>query len=373
MVLVTTIGQRPSRAARAGLVLALLLVGITSRMAPVHGKNDLSYTEDIPSGEGEVPAVSNSEDPLVPALSDATAPASAGCSFLTNEARYYQVDSVVTIQNAPMDDVFLNDGLVRLLRRRLLVAPCQISLSVGAPCESGTVSLPCAEPIFTCQGDGGLDSEVVVTNDVVKAVKEDLCDANNVGVVKNGEMKMLVCNVVAAHPGIVPLIQQNKCTPSCPPTELPMEANGGIEQKLVNCLSFNLLLSSPTEEGASMLMEQLLSEDITEEVEMSLSGFGSVPLIFSVVTVSIQSAVGFGYFPPPPPPPPPLKPLTPASSGSTQNEELSLVYGPWSACYPSCGDGWSTRTVRCIDSEGSAAPLANCAGGLGAVTSKACS
>ncbi len=120
-----------------------------------------------------------------------------------------------------------------------------------------------------------------------------------------------------------------------------------------------------------MLMEQLLSEDIAEEVEMSLSGFGSAPLIFSVVTASVEGAVGFGYFPPPPPPPPPLKPLTPASSA--KNEDLILVYGSWSSCYPSCGDGWSTRTVRCIDSEGSAAPLANCPGGLGALTSKACS
>eukprot|EP00890_Picochlorum_soloecismus_P002198 jgi/Picsp_1/297/NSC_00296-R1_cre-gon-1 protein len=371
MLLVTTNGQRPARVARAGLLFALLL-GITSRMIPVHGQiNDFTATEDVPSGVGEVPAVSNSDGPIVPALSGATAPGTGGCSFLTNEPRYYQVDAVVTIQNAPVDDVFVNDGLVRLLRRRLLVAPCQISLSVGTPCESGIVSLPCAEPIFACRGDGGLDSEVVVTNDVVKAVKEDLCDANNDGVVKNGELNMLVCNVVAAHPAIVPLIQQNKCTPSCPPTKLPSESKGAIEQKLVNCLSFNLLLSSPTEDGASMLMEQLLSEDIAEEVEMSLSGFGSAPLIFSVVTASVEGAVGFGYFPPPPPPPPPLKPLTPASSA--KNEDLILVYGSWSSCYPSCGDGWSTRTVRCIDSEGSAAPLANCPGGLGALTSKACS
>ena len=342
-------------------------------MISVYGQIDFSDTEDIQSDVGEAPAVSNIDGSIVPALSGATAPGTGGCSFLTNEPRYYQVDAVVTIQNAPMDDVFLNDGLVRLLRRRLLVAPCQISLSVGSPCDSGILSLPCAEPVFTCQGDGGLDSEVVVTNDVVKAVKEDLCDANNDGVVKNGELNMLVCNVVAAHPGIVPLIQQDKCTPSCPPVEQSSENNFAIEQALANCLSFNLLLSSPTEEGAKILIEQLLSEDIAEEVEMSLSGFGSAPLVFSVVTASVEGAVGFGYFPPPPPPPPPLKPLTPANSGSSQNKDLTLVYGPWSACYPSCGDGWSTRTARCIDAEGSAAPLADCPGGLEAVTSKACS
>jgi hypothetical protein len=310
-----------------------------------------------------------------------------GCGFLHTEPRYYQVTSMLTLQNVPGNDIFVNDALVRTLRRQLLVAECQVSLSEGAPCVSGTEQLPCAEPVHKCPGmdaaTGSLltadGSSFVLTNDVYKAIVDESCDSNGDGVTDTiDSVNMLVCGTVATYgPGVQSAVKRGACKAVCTLMGAPENMTSSVSNSdtIENCLSFDLILSTPTAQAADVLQSELLSSRIKNDVELSMSGFGNTPLIFSVVDSSVGPAVGFGFFPPPPPPPPPVKQLAPlpTQGGDAASSDLQLVYGEWSPCYPSCGDGISTRTATCIDKEGAVLALKDCPGGLYAETSKQCS
>ena len=317
-----------------------------------------------------------------------TTPASdvGGCGFLHTEPRYYQVTSVLTLQNVPGNDIFVNDALVRTLRRQLLLAECQVSLSEGVPCVSGTEQLPCAEPVHKCPGVDSVTgstltadgSSFVLTNDVYKAIVDESCDSNGDGVADSiDSVNMLVCGTIATYgPSVQSAVKRGACKALCTlagdaGNMTSSVSNGG---SIENCLSFDLILSTPTAQAADVLQSELLSSRIKSDIQLSMSGFGNTPLVFSVVDSSVGPAVGFGFFPPPPPPPPPVKQLAPLpAQGGDTSSDLQLVYGEWSPCYPSCGDGISTRTATCVDKEGAVLALKDCPGGLYAETSKQCS
>ena len=302
-----------------------------------------------------------------------------GCGFMSYQPRYFQVLSSLTLQNVPGGDILVNDALIRILRRRLMVAECQMVLSEGVPCTSGTQDLPCTDPVHSCafQGQQGQE-QVVLTNDVYDAIVSESCDSNGDGLVDalDGPMRTLVCGeVLDSGTTVQRMVRQGSCTAIC---DLDAFLGGNYTAGTAadvgsSCLSFELTLNVATEQAATGILGELVSDRVGDDVQMSLSGFGSAPLKFSVVDAAIGDAVGFGFFPPPPPPPPPLKELISPASRDLDPGSKQLVYGDWTPCYPSCGDGVLTRTVTCIDGDGSVLPVADCPGGLLAESSKKCS
>jgi hypothetical protein len=288
-----------------------------------------------------------------------------GCSFLHTQPRYYQVKSVLTLQNVPKDDKLLNDALLRTIRRQLLLSECQVILSEGVVCTSGTRALPCAEPVHRCE----LASPVWLSNDMYTAIMEETCDENGDGLVDGlDEVKTLVCQQIVEYgPEVQQLVKSKGCEPTC-----DIISNSTVDKNLDGCMRFDLTLNVPTEQAAVFFQGELESDRVKEDIEVGLSGFGNKPLVFSVVGSRVGVAVGFGFFPPPPPPPPPAKQLGPLPS-TGEGTGRQLVYGEWSPCYPSCGEGVSTRTVKCIDSEGTELTADQCYEVLLSETSKLCS
>ncbi len=312
-----------------------------------------------------------------------------GCGFMHSQPRFYQLLSGLTLQNVAVPDTLVNDALIRTLRRRLMVSECQIVLSEGMPCTSGTQELPCADPVHICPRSASTGStvssetgQVVLTDDVYDAIVTESCDRNGDGLVDmlDGTMSTLVCGqVLDLGPAVQTLVRQGACTAVCDVNSLIGGNGGEWEGNQISagssCLSFDLTLNLATEQAAVGLQGELLSAGTSNAVEAGLSGFGSDPLVFSVVESAISDAVGFGFFPPPPPPPPPLLELADGALASERADTSSetVVYGEWSPCYPTCGDGISTRTVTCVAPDGTPLPLAECPEALAAESSKACS
>ncbi len=169
-----------------------------------------------------------------------------GCGFLHNEARYYTVTSTITLQNVPAGDIFINDGLIRTLRRQLLLAECQIGLAEGVPCPSGTASLPCAQPVYVCKDSGVAenDTSTMVTQDVYEAVEDGRCEG--------GDVSLLVCDMVKQYgPELKELVDNGSCVAQCRP-----EGNQeGVAVSIDGCMSFDLTLSAPTEQAADVFVE----------------------------------------------------------------------------------------------------------------------
>ncbi len=303
-----------------------------------------------------------------------------GCGFTHSQPRFYQLLSGLTLQNVAIPDTLVNDALIRTLRRRLMVSECQILLSEGVPCTSGTQELPCTDPVHLCPSPAPTGSgQVVLTDDVYDAIVAESCDSNGDGLVDmlDGTMSTLVCGqVLEFGTAVQTLVRQGACTAVCDVNAL-MDGNLAESDKIIagSCLSFDLTLNLATEQAARGLQGELLSAGTSNAVEAGLSGFGSEPMVFSVVESAISDAVGFGFFPPPPPPPPPLLELVEGTSTLERADSSSntVEYGEWSPCYPSCGDGISTRTVTCVAPDGSVLPLAECPVALAAESSKTCS
>jgi len=328
-----------------------------------------------------------------------------GCSFTRDQPRFQQILARLTLENAGTADTLINDALIRALRKRLMVAECQIILSEGVPCTSGTVDLPCAEPVHVCVSstpgeDSGPSARTVLTNDVYDAIAFESCDSNGDGLVDvlDGDMSTLVCGqVLEVDTAVQTMVKQGGCTAVCDVDAL-LTTNGGNSTSSLStgsfpsspssssssssCLSFDLTVNVATAQAAVGLQGELVSDAVDSTVAASLGGFGSSPsepLAFSVVESTIVEAVGFGFFPPPPPPPPPIMDLASSTDTNDSNDSTDakspkpeLVYGEWTACYPSCGDGISTRTVTCVDEDGAVLPLGDCPGGLRAESSRAC-
>lgn len=308
---------------------------------------------------------------------------SVGCGFMHSQPRFYQLLSSLTVANVATTDTLINDALLRTLRRRLMVAECQIILSEGVACTSGTPELPCTDPVHLCPDSAGTQAQpVLLTDDVYDAIVSESCDGNGDGLVDalDGTMNTLVCGqVLEFSTAVQTMVRQGACTAVCDVDalidgNLTLNENAGSTGS--SCMSFELTLNLATEQAAKGLQWELLSNGTANDVEMGLSGFGSNPLTFTVADSVISEAVGFGFFPPPPPPPPPLLNLVEGTSnaGTPENSSAKVVYGEWSACYPSCGDGISTRTVTCVDSaDGAVLPLGDCPAALVAESSKTCS
>jgi hypothetical protein len=296
------------------------------------------------------------------------------CGFMSYQPRYYQVLSTLSLQNAAVDEILVNDALIRTLRRRLMVAECQLILSEGTECTSGTPELPCTEPVHYCYTNG---QETVLTNDVHTSIALESCDNNGDGLVDrlDGPMNTLACDqVLELGEEVQMMVKGGKCAAIC---DLDAFIGGNSTEKLVgssrSCLSFDLIVNVATEQAASGILDELVSTSVQEDVQLTLGGFGGSPLIFNVVQATVGDAVGFGFFPPPPPPPPPLRDLVSPPNLDEATGTAELRYGKWSSCYPSCGDGFMTRTVSCVNSEGVILPLGNCPGGLVAQSSRKCS
>lgn len=360
MMAVITIGSRKWNvgvAVRWWLNLALVLLVFTGHDTCLHSK----YTTCI-GVRGEL------VDEIEPANET-----TYGCSFLHTQPRYYQVTSVLTLQNVPENDELLNDALIRTLRRQLLLSECQVILSEGVACTSGTTNLPCSDPVHRCSLGSPVEPVNWLTNDVYRAIVEETCDVNGDGVVDSlDDVNTLVCQqVVEYSPEAQRLVKSGACEPTC-----DVGQNSTIDYTLDSdldaCLRFDLTLNLPTEQAAKVFERELESDRVKEDIEVGLSGFGNEPLLFSVVRSNIGVAVGFGFFPPPPPPPPPVKQLGPLPDLGKKSDGRQLVYGDWSPCYPSCGSGISTRTVQCIDGEGIVLSSEQCYEVLLAETAKTC-
>ena len=293
-----------------------------------------------------------------------------GCPFTRDQPRYYQILSTLSVENAG-SDTLINDALIRALRRSLMVSECQIVMSEGVACTSGTQELPCADPVHLCSSTT-TSAGTVLTDDVYDAIISESCDTNGDGLVDSldGTMRTLVCEeVLEAGTAVQTLAKQGGCTAVCDVDALLAGNSTTLQSTTMDsCLSFDLTLNVATEEAASALQSELLSDEVNRIVTSTLSGFGSTPLEYSIAESTIVEAVGFGFFPPPPPPAPPLVELAAnVNGGSSEAFSNTLVYGEWSSCYPSCGDGISTRVATCVDGDGAVLALGDCPGGLRAV------
>lgn len=323
----------------------------------------------LAAGQAPQPAViKNQEDklftfgePQAPAPAPASGERNGSCGFVSNRARYYQVEAEATLQGS-INDTLVNDALIRLMRSQLLVAPCQLVISEGEPCTSGTLSLPCADPVFQC-GDG-----VVISEDVYNAAVKGSCQgpANNT----------LVCAVIAANPQIPTIVASGVCKPTC-------ISGGGLQEPQnfpTSCISFQITLDAPTQEQAQELAAALAAPGLAATITTGLGGFGATDMQFLIVDSQVIAAVGYGTFPPPPSPPPPLRVISPAEDDVPDNTTAAtlaaagvLAYGPWTNCTPVCGPGFRTRTASCFAPDGTLLPLQECPGGTQAKTFESCS
>lgn len=317
---------------------------------------------------GQAPVSSSGEtyENIFPVSEPPTAvpgPVSSGqrngtCEFVMNTARYYQVVAEATLQGVE-NDTLVNDALIRLLRGQLLLSSCQLVMSEGANCTSGTTSLPCADPIFQC-GNG-----IVISKDVYNAVLSGSCEgtANNT----------LVCGVIATNPEIPKAVVSGACKPTC-------ISAGGLQtaQSLpASCLSYQITIDNPSEAQAQEVAAQLVSPSLSTAITTGLAGFASSDMKFLIVDSQVAPTVGFGNFPPPPPP---LRAISPADASLPENATAAslaaagvLAYGPWTNCTPACGDGFRTRTASCFAPDGTLLPLRVCPNGSQAVTYQSCS
>jgi len=187
-----------------------------------------------------------------------------GCGFMHSQPRFYQLLSGLTLQNVAVPDTLVNDALIRTLRRRLMVSECQIVLSEGMPCTSGTQELPCADPVHICPRSASTGStvssetgQVVLTDDVYDAIVTESCDRNGDGLVDmlDGTMSTLVCGqVLDLGPAVQTLVRQGACTAVCDVNSLIGGNGGEWEGNQISagssCLSFDLTLNLATEQAA---------------------------------------------------------------------------------------------------------------------------
>ena len=232
-------------------------------------------------------------------------------------------------------------------------------MSQGTNCTSGTQQLPCSDPVFNC-GQG-----VVISEDVYTAAINGDCTtptANNT----------LVCNTIAANPAISSAVSSGSCRPAC------LSGSAQATQEFpVACTSYFVSIDSPDKAAALVAAASLGNTTLQTAVSNSLVSYSNgLGLQFLVVNSGIESAVGYGFFPPPPPPMVPIE--TPAAKPTNSTAVAlaaagTLVYGPWSPCAPSCGEGYSTRTATCFAPDGTLLPLQACPGGSAAETYQPCS
>ena len=64
------------------------------------------------------------------------------CSFVYTSPRFYRVEAEVTLQGVRTDENLLNDAFIRMLRSQLGLNACQLAMSQGTNCTSGTQQLP---------------------------------------------------------------------------------------------------------------------------------------------------------------------------------------------------------------------------------------
>jgi Thrombospondin type 1 domain len=281
------------------------------------------------------------------------------CAFVYTSPRFFRVEAEITLQGVRTDDVLLNDALIRALRAQLKLSPCQVGMSQGTNCTSGTQQLPCSDPVFNC-GQG-----VVISEDVYNAAINGDCatpSANNT----------LVCNTIAANSAISAAVSSGSCRPAC------LSGSAQATQEFpIACTSYLVSIDAPDKAAALVAAASLGNTTLQTAVSVGLSSYSNgLGIQFLVVNSDIEFAVGYGFFPPPPPPMVPIETPTVEPVNATAVALAAagtLVYGPWSPCAPSCGDGYSTRTATCFAPDGTLLPLQACPGGVGAETYQPCS
>ena len=298
-------------------------------------------------------------------------PYGSSCTFVSNSPRYYQVKAEASLWGA-QEDVLLNDALVRLLRSRLLLSKCQLKVSEGVPCIGGTKELPCSDPSFMC------GSTITVTSDIYDAVVGGDCAPDS------PTSDTLVCKTIGDNPEISTAILGGKCRPFC------ASSSGDIiaETLPTNCMSFQITIDSPTQTKAETVAREISAVDLKEAVKSDLVAFAASDdqsLEFVIVSSEIESALGWGFFPPPPPPLMPFSsaPADTDENGGTVSQSESkaeaslkgvLTYSSWSPCSPVCGpNSISTRTVQCVSADGTILPIKYCNGSEDVQTWQLCS
>jgi hypothetical protein len=192
------------------------------------------------------PAAAPSASAPAPAPAPAAPSTRAACAFMLNSPRYYQLTAEATLQGAGADTL-VNDALLRALRAGLSLASCQLVMSQGEACASGTPALPCADPLFYC--DGGM----VLAADVYAAVASGDCAAP-------GSNDTLVCAAIAANPAIGAAVGSGTCKPAC--AVAGAAAAAPAEEAPADCLSYTVTVNAPTEAAAQAAGTALSATDL---------------------------------------------------------------------------------------------------------------
>lgn len=298
----------------------------------------------------------------LPAPGPELASSNSSCAFTYAGARYHQTIAEITLQSA-LDNIFINDALIRLLRPQLGVEQCQLSLSQGVNCTAGTQTLPCSDPIFSCSNG------IVVSYDTYAAIMNGDCT--------NAATKAtLVCETIIANPSLVTAVESGTCRPQCVSSTTPASTTHAIP---VGCLSYTLTVDAPTKSAAMAVAAALASPALQTAVDVGLTNYSSGSGIqFLIVTSTVQPAVGFGFFPPPPPPLLPIEAPSNITLNSSASEVVAssvLVYGPWSNCTGPCKAGTaavSIRSASCVSPDGTLLQLSQCPDASTAQTFQTC-
>lgn len=240
--------------------VAVMLLLVCPRSATAQG-SIASYSVAVPS-------------PAQQAAPGPEQPAKGSCSFVYNNPRYYQVVAQATLQGAS-SDTLVNDALFRVLRPQLMLAPCQLGMSEGTPCTSGTPALPCANPLYQC------DNGVQLAPDVYEAAKNGDCNAP-------GANATLLCTAVLANPNLAALVAGGSCKPACA-TEAGAPAPG--MEPPADCFSYDITIDASTKEAAQAAAASLTSPALQGAVANGLGGFTGTALRFAVVSAGTRLVV----------------------------------------------------------------------------------
>jgi hypothetical protein len=214
---------------------------------------------------------------LLGALLSAPAAARSECSFTQQQPRFYQGSTRITALNVNAEaSPFLNDALLRTLKRQMGLSECQVQLTQGQECEAALVAAPCPDPLWVC---GGGDS--VLTNSVYQAALSGLCNDTS-----RSASTQQACQTLEDNPSAAAAVADGDCEASCYLGELEGSSNSTATAAeptpestaaASSCYAYTLQVDSPTDKAAEKAAANLHNATTMGALLDALASFSATP------------------------------------------------------------------------------------------------